>query len=231
MKIWVFVEGPSDRLALMALWDGWLRSLGAKGWGIQVLPLDGKSQYLRKIGHRAAEKLAQDSQDLVVGLPDLYPIAPYRGTQYEHADLPALQTIQKSLVQDALCTVFGFKGTDAAMGRFHASAMKYDLEVLLLAAKESLRTRLKTKEALGNWRTPPEDQNHDKPPKRIVEELFRTKLGHAYRDTVDFAAVMRKAELRDVLFDERGYVQCPTFKAVVDWVADKTGVPAYYTKH
>lgn len=227
MKVWVFVEGPSDRLALMALWDGWLRSLGSKGWGIHVLPLDSKSQYLRKIGPRVAEKLAQAPRDLVVGLPDLYPIAPYRGTPHEHADLPALQTLQKSLVEEALRTVFKVTKTDSAMGRFHASAMKHDLEVLLLAAKASLRTRLKTKEALGNWRNPPEDQNHDKPPKRIVEELFRTKLGRAYLDTTDFAAAMRNTALRDVLLDDRGNVQCPVFKAVVDWIAAKTGVPAY----
>ena len=227
MKVWVFVEGPSDRLALMSLWDAWLRNMSDRGWGIHVLPLDNKSQYLRKIGHRAAEKLAQDPQDLVVGLPDFYPIQPYRGTTYEHADLPTLQTLQKTLVQDALRSVFRVATTTTAMSRFHASAMKHDLEVLLLAAKEALRTRLKTKDRLGNWRNPPEDQNHDHPPKRIVEELFRAKLGRAYLDTTDFAAVMRNAELRDLLFDERGHVQCPAFKAVVDWIGAKTGVPAY----
>ncbi|MCE2450089.1 MAG: hypothetical protein J4F35_17465 [Candidatus Latescibacteria bacterium] len=75
MKIWVFVEGRSDVQALSALWNGWNQKLSEKRWSIKLIPLENKSNYFRKIGSRATEKLANAAHDLVVGLPDLYGIA------------------------------------------------------------------------------------------------------------------------------------------------------------
>ena len=84
MKVWIFVEGKSDVQALSALLNGWKQNLSAKGWGIQLIPLESKSKYFRKIGSRATEKLANDARDLVVGLPDLYPNQNYTNTNYRH---------------------------------------------------------------------------------------------------------------------------------------------------
>ena len=84
MKVWIFVEGDSDVKALSALLNGWKQNLSAKGWSIQLIPLDNKSKYFRKIGSRATEKLANDARDLVVGLPDLYPNQNYTNTNYRH---------------------------------------------------------------------------------------------------------------------------------------------------
>lgn len=227
MKVWVFVEGESDRLALSALWSVWAGSLQQAGWGIRIVPLDDKSRYFRKIGPRAAQKLVEDSNDLVVGLPDLYPNQPYAGTEYEHGGLTDLQNVQSHLVERGLRDVFGVGETTAAMSRFFPSALKHDLEMLLLASAAPLRQRLKTQDQLGNWRKPPEDQNQNTPPKRVVEGLFRSKLGESYRDTTDAPAILRNTTLRDVILDEHGTVQCPVFKSVVDWIGSRTGVPAY----
>ena len=106
-------------------------------------------------------------------------------------------------------------------------ALKHDLEMLLLAARAQLQSRLKTRDRLGNWRKPPEDQNQDKPPKRIVEELFRAKLSRAYRDTTDGPAILRGAALREVVFEEQGAVQCPAFRDVLDWIGKETSVVGY----
>ena len=84
MKVWIFVEGKSDVQALSTLLNGWKQNLSAKGWGIQLIPLESKSKYFRKIGSRATEKLANDARDLVVGLPDLYPNQNYTNTNYRH---------------------------------------------------------------------------------------------------------------------------------------------------
>ena len=65
MKVWVFVEGISDRLALDAGWAGWKTLLRSSGWGIQIIPLDDKSRFFRKIGPRVAEKLVADVNDCV----------------------------------------------------------------------------------------------------------------------------------------------------------------------
>ena len=102
MKVWIFVEGKSDVQALSALWSGWKQKLSEKGWGIQLIPLESKSKYFRKIGSRATEKLANDARDLVVGLPDLYPNRDYADTEYKHNNLQELQGAQTRLVKQHL---------------------------------------------------------------------------------------------------------------------------------
>jgi hypothetical protein len=230
MKVWVFVEGESDRIALNTLWASWRTGLGKKGWGIQIHPLDDKSRYFRKIGHRAAEKVVNSDSDLVIGLPDLYPNAEYSHTEFKHADLPELKAVQTRLVQNALLTVFLLSPTNAQarLARFFPSALKHDLEALLLAAVDELRQTLGTEETLGKWRHPVEDQNQQKPPKYVVEELFRTKKGRCYRDTVHARAVLEKVtDIKKLLFNSSGQLECPVFKETMDWIANRTGVPAY----
>ncbi len=230
MKVWVFVEGESDRIALNTLWASWQAELGKKGWGIQIHPLDDKSRYFRKIGHRAAEKMANNDHDLVIGLPDLYPNAEYSHTEFKHADLQELKAVQTRLVQDALQAVFRLSpaNAQARLARFFPSALKHDLEALLLAAVDELRRTLGTEETLGKWRHPVEDQNQQKPPKYVVEELFRTKKSRCYRDTVHARAVLEKVtDIRKLLFNNSGQLECPVFKKTMDWIAARTGVPAY----
>lgn len=230
MKVWVFVEGPADRIALDALWTGWCVRLRQVGWGIRVIPLDDKTRYLRKIGHRAAEKLANNSQNLVVGLPDLYPNAGYDPTPYKHANLVELKALQRRFVLDALVGVFKLSdpAAIAALERFFPSAFKHDLEVLLLAAVDQLRVVLATSDALGHWRHPVEDQNQMKPPKNVVEELFRTKRGRQYRDTVHSKAVLEKVtDIRGMLYNNSGQLECPEFQAMLSWLGTNTRIPSY----
>lgn len=231
MKIWVFVEGESDRIALEALWATWRTSLSKKGWGIQVIPLDDKSRYFRKIGPRAAEKLAGNNDDLVVGLPDLYPNSEYSKTEYKHADLAELKAVQADLVKDAIQKIYSMsqKETNDAMSRFFPTALKHDLEMLLLASVDGLRRFLGTKDTLGKWRHPVEDQNQTKPPKRVIEYLFRTKKHQCYLDTVHARAVLKQVEdiKEDLLYGKSGQLECPVFKEMLDWISSKTGVKAY----
>ncbi|MFM6192849.1 hypothetical protein, partial [Planktothrix sp.] len=60
--------------------------------------------------------------------------------------------------------------------RFKVFCFKYDLEALVLASEAQLKTRLglrKDQKFLISWTIPVEDQNHDQPPSRIVERLFK----------------------------------------------------------
>ena len=143
MKVWIFVEGSSEVKALSALLNGWKQNLSAKGWGIQVIPLDSKSKYFRKIGSRATEKLANNAHDLVVGLPDLYPNRDYADTEYKHDNLEELRDLQTRLVKQNLQKEVRRADVGRHIARFYASALKHDLEVLLLAATSQLQSRLK----------------------------------------------------------------------------------------
>ena len=142
MKVWIFVEGNSDARALSELWSDWKQKLGVKGWGIQLIPLGNKSKYFRNIGPRASEKLVHDTRDLVVGLPDLYPNRDYANTEYKHDNLEELRDVQMRLVKQILQQQGKRADVNSHIARFYASALKHDLEVLLLAATRQLQSRL-----------------------------------------------------------------------------------------
>lgn len=138
--------------------------------------------------------------------------------------------VQTRLVKDNLAEVFGASPADIqeALDRFYPTAFKHDLEMLLLAAREELRKVLDTNDALGNWRHPVEDQNQIKPPKYVIDELFRAKRGRKYRDTVHAKAVLEKVgDIKTVLYHNGNQLQCPVFKDLLDWIGAKTGVSAY----
>jgi hypothetical protein len=231
MRVWVFVEGESDQIALNALWASWQTRLSSSGWGIQIHPLDDKSKFFRKIGPHAAEKMVNSDHDLVVGLPDLYPNGAYSNTKFKHADLSELKRVQTQLVRDALKTDFNRSrdNAEATMSRFFPSALKHDLEVLLLAAVGELRQVLGTTEKLeNNWRHPVEDQNQQRPPKYVVEDLFLAKTGRCYRDTRHPKVVLEKVtDIKKLLFSSSGQLECPAFKETMDWIGERTGVAAY----
>lgn len=232
MRVWVYVEGESDRLALNALWDGWRSDLRLRGWGIQIVATGGKHEFLRKIGERAAQRLIAETSDLVVTLPDLYPTRPFAGTTYAHTNVAELAEVVNRETREALVRSQGVNVSSAAiyLDRLLASALKYDLEMLLLAARDELRSVVGTSDMLGSWRKPAEDQNDAMPPKRVVQELFRTKSSRKrdYRETRDAPDVLRRVtNLRTVLFDTNNQEQCPVFRAAVDWIAERTAVPAY----
>lgn len=219
MKAWIYVEGSSDARGLSALFSKWRQELGKEGWGLQTIPLSSKSSFFRSIGPRAVEKLCQDENDLVVGLPDLYPNRDYANTVYRHGNLEELQEVQRRLVRQGLSRWAGRSGK-TCMERFYASALKHDLEVLLLAASHQLGYRLGLQSPPGGWRRPPEDQNQERPPRKIVEDLFRRNLKRAYRQNTDGSAILGRADLREIA------EQCPTFRSMIDWIGRKTGVPA-----
>ncbi len=129
----------------------------------------------------------------------------------------------------ALASYFGARA-DAAklLRRFYPSALKHDLEMLLLAAVDQLRAFLRTSDRLDNWRHPVEDQDQSRPPKRVVETLFRTKLSRAYRDTIHACGILRNVpDMRPLLFRDSSPQECPLFKSMLDWVGSQTAVVAY----
>ena len=219
MKVWVYVEGKSEEKGLSALWTKWKQELRENRCGIQIISLDNKSRYFRKIGARAAEKLTNNTQDVVVGLPDYYPNSNYANTEFKHRNSEELRDVQTRIVKQNLEKEMSRADVDNHITRFFGSALKHDLEVLLLAATSQLQSRLRMQNPPKGWRLPPEEQNQEKPPKKIVQELFRLNLKRSYRQITDCEAILRDADLGEVT------EQCPTFRSMVEWIGEKTGVP------
>lgn len=197
MKMLVYVEGPADRAALDKLLDPIVSEGRSQGVGIRLVPLNGKSHVLNDSPRKAADHLAEHPDDWVFALPDLYPMSVYDGTPNAHRSFTELEQLLANRFL-ARANKVGVK--DAARARFRVHCLKYDLEVLLLAAPDALRQRLGTEDALrGRWRNPVEDQNDHAPPKRVIEQLFEKYQGRKYIDTTDAAWILGRASLDAVI--------------------------------
>lgn len=227
MNVWIFVEGKSDELGLMALFDSWKKELRKSGWGIKIVSLRNKPKYFKLIGSSVAEKLLQNENDIVVGLPDLYPCRQFEKTQYKHNNLAEIQSLQARLVKKILENEQIASDMQSYMDRFFASSLKHDLEMLLLAAHEQLCQRLDLRRNPARI-AHPENQNQSRPPKKVIVEYFKKRSSpKSYQETRDAPAILRKATLREIALIEQGNPRCPAFKSMLDWVGEKTGVPAY----
>jgi hypothetical protein len=197
VNVLVYVEGPSDKLALAALLRAIVEAGVRKKVGIQFISTNGKDLLLHNIARKAADHLSENPADGVFALPDLYPMKHYRGTSNQHESLTDLRNV-----------LYGnFKGCADKLklpakvrGQFKVHCLKHDLEAVLLAAVAPLQRRLKTTDRLlGGWKIPVEDQNDGKPPKRIVEALFSRYLKREYQETVDAPWILERSSLDEVL--------------------------------
>jgi hypothetical protein len=145
-------------------------------------------------------------------MPDLYP----KNKAFPHESFEELQAGILKNFEGALQSR-GRKGEARLKERFKVFCFKYDLEALILAAEEALKDRLGAKSLGVAWRIPLEDQNHNHPPKHIVEELF-AKHNKRYQGTVDAPMILGASKYQDIV--ERCF-QC--FKPFVQFLASLPG--------
>ena len=215
MKLMVYVEGPSDRAAMLALLAPLLEKKRQEGISIDFFESpegDKKMSVLTKVPKRAAAIVRNDPSAVVVAIPDLYP----KNKAFPHETFGELQAGILKNFEDAL-QARGRRGDARLKERFKVFCFKYDLEALVLAAEEALKDRLGAKSLSVTWRIPVEDQNHNRPPKHIVEELF-TKHGKRYQATVDAPLILGASHYQEI--SER-CVQC--FKPFVQFLASLPG--------
>lgn len=208
MNVIVYVEGPSDKLAMQTLLQPLIdRKLG-EGISIEFFPApsgDAKESVLTKVPKRAVNILSNQPDSIVIAMPDLYP----KNKAFPHACFAEMESGIAANFNRALRE----KHIDdqRVRDRFRVFCFKHDLEALLLALPEELARQLGAS-INSTWAQPVEDQNHGRPPKRIVEELYRSH-GRRYKDTVDAPLVLNAARYQTVA--ER-CSQC--FKPFVDYL-------------
>ncbi|MCI0519412.1 MAG: DUF4276 family protein [Chloroflexi bacterium] len=209
-RVIVYVEGPSDKLAMQALLSPLLeRSLQA---GVRIEFFDSfkgdrKIALATKAPVKAVDILQSYPEALVVVMPDLYP----RNKGFAHETFEQLAAgIRRNF--DAAVATKGLADHPALADRFRVFCFKHDLEALLLAAEEELQRQFNDQPLGVEWRKPVEDQDQDNPPKFIVEQIYRNH-GKRFKETVDAPRVLRGAGYRKVA--ER----CPQcFQPFVDFL-------------
>lgn len=194
-RVVVYVEGPSDKAAMEALLAPILADKQARGTAIQFFEApsgDRKKTLLTKIPIKAVNILMSQMSVAVVAVPDLYP----KNKAFPHETFAELERgIIENFYQAA--NRKGVSDPQRLGERFKVFCFKHDLEALLLASRESLKARLEAPELKITWTLPVEDQNHDKPPKRVVEALFE-QHGQRYKETVDAPMILQGSHYQKV---------------------------------
>jgi hypothetical protein len=210
MNVIVYVEGPSDKLAMEALLRPLLDEKQQKGVTIlfrEASKGDKKKSLLMKEPRRAANIIMNNPSAFIVIMPDLYP----KNKAFRHTTVDELRNGILLQFEQALAS--RNRADDPRLReRFNVFCFKYDLEALLLAAENALKNRLGVNHLKVSWKIPVEDQDHDNPPKRIVEDLFESH-GTPYVPTVDAPLVLGASNLQDIT------TRCPQcFKPFVEFL-------------
>lgn len=196
-EVFIYVEGPSDKLAMEALLQDLILRRQQSGVTIQFFEApsgDKKASVMQKVPRKAANILLNTLNTIVVAMPDLYPY----NKALPHQTVGELQAVIFSEFRAALRS----KGMDddvRYLERFKVFCFKHDLEALILAAEEPLALRLNQDNLNVTWRIPVEDQNNNTPPKWVVIELFRKFSKERYSEAVDAPLILGLADYRQIV--------------------------------
>lgn len=195
MNAIVYVEGPSDKQALSILLNPLVEKKLQEGVFIKFFETpdgDRKNSLLTKAPIRAVNILLNDPTAVVMTVPDLYP----KNKGFPHETYLQLKQGLTTNFERALRQKIG-SVDERFFQRFKVFCFKHDLEALLLAAEESLAAHFG--ENLGvTWRRPVEDQNHNHPPKYVIEEIYR-RHGQKYQDTVDAPLILAGVSYQQIV--------------------------------
>jgi hypothetical protein len=203
MRVIIYVEGPSDKNAMEALLVNLIDKKSEEGVSIEFFPIkggnndkggDAKKDLLLKAPTKAVDILCNNPNSVAIILPDLYP----KNKGFPHETFQQLkagimenfsQALQKKRIQD-----------ERLKERFKVFCFKYEMEALILAAESALKDKLGVTDLTDldvTWTIPVENQNHDRPPSKIVEQLFRDS-GKGYNKTVDAKLILRNTSYQEI---------------------------------
>ncbi len=191
----IYVEGPSDKAAMTQLLQPLLEQKKQENVKIdffETMEGDRKASVLTKAPIRAVNILLNKPASVVVAMPDLYP----KNKSFPHETAEEMFDGIRRRFEDALKKKTGDVDPRIAE-RFRVFCFKHDLEALLLAAEDGLKTRLGLRRLNVSWKTPVEDQNYSHPPNRVIEELLK-QHGQTYRDTLDAPLILGMSDYQEI---------------------------------
>jgi hypothetical protein len=189
-EVFVYLEGPSDQLGMEKLLANAIETALNTGNSVGFYPMGGKDALLNKGPLKALNILRNKPNSWVFLVPDLYP----QNMSFAHSTYDELKReLEKrfrSELQRKNCD-------DRLKDRFLVHCFKYDLEVLLLASDQALMQRLGTTKFTQTWTNPVEDQDHHRPPKRVVKDLF-SDAGKKYKETADVPWILERSDYNEL---------------------------------
>ncbi|MHB9145054.1 MAG: DUF4276 family protein [Symbiobacteriia bacterium] len=197
MKFVLLVEGDAEYKALPALLKRWLDPRLRLPVGIRPVNMVGLSEYLKEGPKRTRLYLdGPDGSDIVgvIGLLDLY------GPTIYPAHLQAADERCKWLTQQM----------EAEVGRakFRHFCAVHELEAWLLS--DPTLFPMEIQKALPPSVAHPETVDFDRPPARLLAQLYREKLHSDYKKVTHGVTLFQRLD------PARPYATCPNFKSMLD---------------
>jgi len=190
-EVFVYVEGPSDKLGMESLLSSVIKTSLTKGNSLTFISMNGKDSLLRKGPAKALNILRNRPDSWVFLVPDLYP--PNKVLAHT-----TYNELKNGLVKRFSDDIQKKDCDQRLIEHFRVHCFKYDLEVLILASEDVLLKRLNQDKFSLSWTIPVEDQDHNKPPKRIVEKLF-SSVGKKYKDTIDVPWILERCDYKELM--------------------------------
>ena len=201
MYVVIYVEGSSDRDSLEFLLESLIAKKQERGITIKFASVkgkhnqrggDAKKDILTKMPERAVDFLRNQPESVIVLMPDLYP----KNKGFPHETFAELERGIMERFSRAL-EAKGLADDSRFRERFKVFCFQHDLEVLILAAEAELKEYLGVDSLKISWRIPVEEQNHDLPPKRIVERVFES-CGKKYQESIDAPLILGSANYQEI---------------------------------
>jgi len=189
-EVFVYLEGPSDQLGMEKLLANAIETALNTGNSVGFYPMGGKDALLNKGPLKALNILRNKPNSWVFLVPDLYPQnMPFAHSTYDELKRELEKRFRSELKRK--------KCDDRLKERFLVHCFKYELEVLLLASDQALMQRLGTTKFTQTWTNPVEDQDHHRPPKRVVKDLF-SDAGKKYKETADVPWILERSDYNEL---------------------------------
>lgn len=193
MRIAIIVEGNTEKAFIPSLRAFLHEYLAGNMPKLDPTPVGGrlpKGEKLRTLVQRLLTDKKQPA-DAVIALTDVY-----TGTR-DFTDAEAAKSQLRSWV--------------GPNDRFHPHAAQYDFEAWLLPYWERIQQLAKSNRDRPSGH--PESVNHDKPPAKRLQEVFRTgSAGRSYMKTRDAGRILEGQRLEDAAS------QCPELKAFLNTI-------------
>lgn len=179
MKFVLFVEGHTEKKALPAFLKRWLDPRLQAPIGIKVVRFEGWRDYVDEIATKVDLNLSGKAGAGVVGaigLLDLYgpTFYPNRAAPVDERYRWAKEYLEAKVKHPRFCQHFAVHETEAWL-----------LSAPLLLPRE-------VGGALPGRCAYPETVNFDEPPAKLLERLYREKLGRGYKKVTDGANLFEK---------------------------------------
>ena len=194
MKFVLFVEGPTEKIALPGFLKRWLDPRLNSPVGVQAVCFEGCAELIKDSPVKTRLHLQKGDVIAVIALLDLHG--------------PLVYPRDKKSASERY--LWAKKDLEAKVGdpRFRQFFAVHETEAWLFSSPDIFPPDVR--EAIAGRAKNPEGIDFDQPPSKLLDRVYEEKTRHAYKKVVD------GKDLFDKLDPSVAYAKCPRLKELLD---------------